>query len=75
LNHDAIDRLHQIQAPTLVTVGSFDVALPPMYGREVYTAIPNAEFIIFNGGGHLHNIENPEEFNRITLDFLQRRAK
>jgi len=74
LGHNAIDRLHQIRIPTLITVGSFDVALPPMYGREVAAAISNSEFVIFDGGGHLHNIENPEEFNRTTLDFLQRRA-
>ena len=75
LNHDALDRLHQIQVPTLVTVGSFDVALPPMYGREVAEAIPISEFVIFEGGGHLHNLEQPEEFNRATLDFLQRQQQ
>jgi pimeloyl-ACP methyl ester carboxylesterase len=74
LKHDALDRLPKIQAPTLVTVGSFDVAVPPMYAREVAEAIPNAEFVIFEGGGHLHNIEHPEDFNRVTLDFLRRHA-
>lgn len=75
LDHDTLERLPRIQAPTLVTVGSFDVAVPPMYGREVAEAIPNAEFVIFEGGGHLHNIENPEEFNRVTLDFLRRHTE
>jgi pimeloyl-ACP methyl ester carboxylesterase len=45
-----------------------------MYAREVAEAIPNAEFVIFEGGGHLHNIEHPEDFNRVTLDFLRRHA-
>lgn len=75
LNHDTLDRLHTIQTPTLVTVGSFDVALPPMYGREVAEAIPNAEFFIFDGGGHFHNLEHPEEFNKVTLDFLRRHTQ
>ena len=75
LIHDALERLDRIQVPTLVTVGSFDVALPPMYGREVAEAIPRAEFVIFEGGGHLHNIEHPEEFNRVTLDFLSRHSE
>jgi 3-oxoadipate enol-lactonase len=74
LNHDTLDRLHKIEAPTLVTVGSFDLAVPPMYGREVAEAIPNAEFVVFQGGGHLHNIECPEEFNKVTLDFLRKHA-
>jgi len=75
LKHDALDRLHTIRVPTLVTVGSFDVALPPMYARQVANAIPNAELFIFQGGGHLHNIECPEEFNRVTIDFLQRHTE
>ncbi len=72
LDHDALDRLHEIRAPTLITVGSFDLALPPMYAQEVAAAIPDSELVIFRNGGHLHNIERPEEFNRVTLDFLRR---
>lgn len=74
LEHDALDRLHKITAPTLVTVGTFDLALPPMYAREVADAIPGSELVLFEGGGHLHNMEDPEEFNAVTLDFLRRHA-
>ena len=72
IEHCTLDRLPQIEAPTLVTVGSWDVAVPPMYGREVAEAIPDAEFVVVDKGGHLYNIENPVEFNRVTLDFLRR---
>lgn len=74
LHHDTLDRLRQIKVPTLVTVGSFVVALPPMYDREVAVAIPGAEFVLFEGGGHFHNQENPDEFNTVTLDFLVRHS-
>ena len=74
LRHDALDRLHRIAAPTLVTVGTFDLALPSMYAQEVADAIPRSELALFEGGGHLHNMENPEEFNAVTLDFLRRHA-
>ena len=70
LRHDALDRLHRIAAPTLVTVGTFDLALPPMYSREVADAIPGSEMVLFEGGGHLHNLEDPGEFNAVTLEFL-----
>ena len=72
IEHYTLDRLPQIEVPTLVTVGSFDVAVPPMYGREVVEAIPGAEFVIVDIGGHLYNVENPVEFNRVTLEFLRR---
>ena len=74
LEHDALARLPQIQAPTLVTVGSFDTALPPVYGEEVAAAIPNSQLVVFERGGHLHNLEQPEEFNRVTLEFLLRQV-
>ena len=72
IEHSTLDRLPQIEAPTLVTVGSWDVAVPPMYGREVAEAIPGAEFVVVEPGGHLHNAENPVDFNRVTLNFLRR---
>lgn len=72
IEHYTLDRLPQVKAPTLVTVGSWDVAVPPMYGREVAKAVPGAEFVVVDPGGHLHNVENPTEFNRVTLDFLRR---
>lgn len=75
LRHNTIDRLPTIKAPTLVTVGSFDAALPPMYAKEVAEKIPNAQLVVFEGGGHLHNVENPEEFNRVTLEFLRKHTK
>ena len=71
IEHYTLDRLPQIEAPTLVTVGSWDVAVPPMYGREVADAIPGAEFLLVDVGGHLYNMENPDGFNRVTLDFLR----
>ena len=74
LLHDALDRLSAVRVPTLVTVGGYDLATPPMYGREVADAIAGSELVVFEGGGHLHNLEEPEEFNRVTLDFLLRQT-
>ena len=74
LHHDTLSRLNQINVPTLITVGTFDVAVPPMYAKEVSENIPGSELVEFVGGGHLHNIENPKEFNEVTLDFLSRHS-
>ena len=70
LSHNTLNRLKDITLPTLVTVGSFDLAVPPLYGREVADAITNSRYVEFKGGSHLHNVEHPEEFNRTTLEFL-----
>ena len=72
LAYDAGDRLGQIRAPTLVTVGSHDITALPSYNRTVQQQIPGALLHVFDGAGHLPFRQLPEEFNRITLEFLGR---
>jgi len=74
LIYDAGDRLAQITAPTLITVGSHDITTLPSYGRNVQAQIPESEFRIFDGAGHLPFLTHQDEFNRVTLDFLARNA-
>ena len=35
-------------------------------------SIPNARKAVINDAAHLPNLEHPEEFNRLVLDFLRR---
>jgi pimeloyl-ACP methyl ester carboxylesterase len=67
----AIRRLHEITAPTLVIVGDKDV--PPVLEAADLLAesIPNARKAVIKDAAHLPNLEHPEEFNRLVLDFLQ----
>jgi len=71
--HDALDRLGAIRCPVLVTSGEMDVQVPPRYGREVAKRIPKAKFHLFRGphASHLACVEMAEEFNRVTLRWLQ----
>ena len=70
--HDAFDRLHLIQAPTLVLTGAQDVLIPPENSKILADHIPNAEYIVIKGGGHQILIEQPEACNRAMIDFLQK---
>ena len=67
----AATRLSQIRAPTLVLVGEEDrpriLAAADLLERE----IPNARNTVIPGTAHVPNMERPEEFNRLVLDFLQ----
>ena len=72
LQHNSINRLSEISAPTLVTVGSFDLATPVQYALQVRNEIAESEVVVWENGGHLHNIENPKEFNMKTLEFMLR---
>ena len=72
LAHDVHGRLGHIVAPTLITYGSEDSATLPVYNQMVHAAIPRSEVYVFQGAGHLTFRELPDEFNRVTLDFLGR---
>ena len=73
IQHDALDRVGKISAPTLVLTGERDRLTPPWIGRELAEAIPDAKFIQVNGPGSSHgmNIERTEDFNKIVLSFLK----
>jgi pimeloyl-ACP methyl ester carboxylesterase len=67
----AADRLPNVLAPTLLVVGDEDqprvFAAADLLERE----LPNARKVIMHGAAHLPNMERPEEFNRLVLDFLE----
>lgn len=69
-NPPAIDRLHEIVAPTLVVVGDEDI--PPVLDTIdlLMERIPHARKAVIHDAAHLPNLEHPEEFNRLVLDFL-----
>lgn len=67
----AVGRLDQIKVPTLLVAGQLDV--PSVHaGLEVMAAgIHGAKQTIIPNTTHLPNMEHPDEFNRIVLDFLR----
>jgi pimeloyl-ACP methyl ester carboxylesterase len=71
----AIDRLAEIQVPTLVIVGDQDDPSVLRAAEELGATIPGAERAVISGGAHLLNLEKPEEFNRLVFDFLLRWQK
>jgi pimeloyl-ACP methyl ester carboxylesterase len=61
-------RLSAVAVPTLVINGATDVSLES--GRYTASRIPNALHRIVPGAGHICCLENPSEFDRLVLDFL-----
>jgi len=64
-----IDGLGAISVPTLVVVGDRDEPfLAPC--RYMAKKIPGARLEIIAGAGHSSNLDQPEAFDRVLLDFL-----
>jgi pimeloyl-ACP methyl ester carboxylesterase len=66
----AAERLAEITAPTLVMVGDADVPTILEAGDQLTASIPHARKAVIEDAAHLPNLEHPDEFNRLVLEFL-----
>ncbi len=67
---DFRERLKDIVTPTLVISGAVDTATPhEVHGALLAQSIPGARLAILPAG-HIANVEQPDEFNRVVLEFL-----
>ena len=64
-----IDSLSSIRVPTLIVLGDRDT---PFIAPCEYMAkkIPGARLEVIVDAGHASNLDQPEAFNRVLLDFL-----
>ncbi|MEJ2376432.1 MAG: 3-oxoadipate enol-lactonase [Pseudolabrys sp.] len=58
-----------ISAPTLVIVGSQDVATPPTAGEAIAGQIKGAKVASIDAA-HIANMEQPQAYTKVVLDFL-----
>lgn len=64
--------LGSISVPVLILDGVEEEFVKPEDTKRMAKLIPGAELVIMPGTGHFAPFAQPEEFNRIVLDFLQR---
>ena len=67
---DTTARLNQIGAPTLVIAAEDDMSTPVAAARRIHEQIAGSRMEVIAGASHCCNIERPEQFNRLLLDFL-----
>ncbi len=71
LDPPAADRLAQITAPTLIVYGDKDLMDVRQAAAPLAAAIPGARLVVIPDAAHLPQMERPEEFNRVVLEFLR----
>jgi pimeloyl-ACP methyl ester carboxylesterase len=70
--HDASRVLGEIGVPTLITVGARDLVCSPRFAERIHHKIDGSELVVFEQLSHGALHEDPETFNRASLDFLLR---
>src|SRR6476646_7264029 len=67
---DQRDRVAAIRTPTLVICGEDDKPTPPGLSRELHAMIAGSQLAMIPNAGHLTNLEQPAEFNRLVDEFI-----
>jgi 3-oxoadipate enol-lactonase len=70
LQPNAAGRVADIRSPTLIVAGERDLAACLELAESFVKIIPGSRRVVIAGAGHLMQMEKPEEFNRIVLDFI-----
>ncbi len=69
---DATADLARVTVPTLVIATRDDVLVPATRSEHLAAAIPGAELVMLERGGHAVNVTEPAAFNTALLRFLHR---
>jgi 3-oxoadipate enol-lactonase len=72
LAHDASAVLGEIDTPTMITFGARDLVCSTRFAEPLKSGIAGSELLVFDHLSHAGLHEDPETFNRATLDFLLR---
>ena len=62
--------LSDIHVPTLLLAGEHDRDVPPTVMKAMADAIPYSTYHVMKGIGHLQNLEAPDDFDGVVLNFL-----
>jgi pimeloyl-ACP methyl ester carboxylesterase len=70
LTPPAAERLDEVRVPLLVLIGTADEPGGVVAERHLAASVTGARVVEFDGVAHMIQLEQPERFNRVVLDFL-----
>jgi 3-oxoadipate enol-lactonase len=70
ITFDRRGNLGNIHVPTLVLAGEHDRNAPPAVMKKMAQEIPCSTYFEMKGIGHLQNLEAPDDFDGLVLNFL-----
>ena len=64
----------KMDVPTLICLGELSL---PFYRRtmnEIHQILPNSQLVVISNSGHMIQLENPKEFNKVLKQFLKKQG-
>jgi 3-oxoadipate enol-lactonase len=65
-----VERLTEINVPTLIIVGEDDPGTPVAASQAIHQRIEHSTLVVLPSAAHLSNIEQADAFNAALLEFL-----
>jgi L-proline amide hydrolase len=65
----SLDRLHEIDVPTLLVSGRYDEATPALQ-EEMLAGIAGSEWVMFDESSHMPHVEERERYMQVVGDWL-----
>jgi len=65
------DQLRSIKVPVVIADGQYDEAIKQSHDRYMASTIPGARLVILPKVSHFAMLQNPPQFNRAVLEFLE----
>jgi pimeloyl-ACP methyl ester carboxylesterase len=66
---DCRELLARFSGPAMVVVGEHDAITPPAKAQQMHELLKGSRLVTIAGAGHLPQLEQPEEFNRVLWEF------
>jgi len=67
---DTMDKISEIELPTLVVCGTEDNLTPVKYSQYLANKIASARLVVIDGATHFALLEKPDEVNQAINEFL-----
>ena len=71
MRRDYSNGLPNVKVPTLIISGREDGVRTPADAEFIECRIKGSRLVVIDDAGHLMNMERPEAFNHVMLDFLR----
>ena len=68
---ETINSLSDSDIPAKIFWGELDNSNPLKQGKKLNGILKNSELTVLKGAGHISNADDPETFNRLTVEFLK----